>query len=65
MKNIIINGCSVVTREGSPDFHRANGPAYINSNELWWGWYLYGKFHRYYGPRSNSGAWWIHDRKVK
>jgi hypothetical protein len=51
-------------------FHRANGPALIwkkqgNSGEFW---YLFGKCHRYYGPRSNRGshAWWvIHDVLIK
>ena len=46
--------------------HCANGPARIwNDDDDGWGWYLYGKFHRYYGPRSSAGNWWIHYRKIK
>ena len=62
MREVSNYGESHYTNDGR--FHRPNGPA-----SIWydgdWVWYLNGKNHRYYGPRSNSGAWWIHDRRIK
>lgn len=40
--------------------HRPNGPAII-WNDGDWGWNLFGLWHRYYGPRDESGDWYIHD----
>jgi len=44
--------------------HRAVGPA-IRYKEGDWYWYLYGYFHRYYGPCSGYGCWCIHGRTIK
>lgn len=46
------------TLNGEP--HRTNGPAIAGEF-----WYLFGKIHRYYGPRERNGDWWIHDVYIK
>ena len=46
------------------DTHRANGPA-ILWNDGQWDWYLYDAWHRYYGPQSSDGNWYIHDDIIK
>ena len=45
--------------------HRTDGPARIWNASGDWGWYLYGMRHRYYGPSSRAGHWFLHDRGVK
>lgn len=46
--------------------HRCNGAARIWIQLGIWGWYLYGKPHRYYGPQNLShGSWWIFGNKIK
>lgn len=44
--------------------HRVNGPAVLFNNSEW-DWYLFGKWHRYYGPSDSSGNWFIHNVRVK
>jgi hypothetical protein len=44
--------------------HRTNGPAKI-WEERTWHWCLYGKSHRYYGPASWMGFWYIHGDDIK
>lgn len=44
--------------------HCANGPAKV-WDEGDWHWYLYGKWHRYYGPIDNDGDWWIDNEFIK
>lgn len=44
--------------------HRTNGPGI----RLWkgeWYWFLFGKWHRYYGPVSHGNNWFIHGKKIK
>lgn len=45
------------------ELHRSDGPA-ISYDDTW-GWYLYGNFHRYYGPAENCNSWWIFGVIVK
>ena len=49
--------------------HRANGPALIFNDSVFndsdWDWYLFGKWHRYYGPADSNGTWFIHHVRVK
>ena len=46
------------------DFHRADGPAVTCDRR--WAWYLFGKWHRYYGPtRWKNQFWHIHGKCVK
>ena len=44
--------------------HRPNGPS-----EIWrngdWGWWLYDKRHRYYGPQSWHGSWFTHGNRTR
>lgn len=48
------------------DRHCVNGPAWDTQNNVrQWGWLLFGRLHRYYGPQSNLNDWWIHDRHMK
>lgn len=44
--------------------HCATKPAirWIDGNYAWW---LNGGVHRYYGPISKSGNWFIHNKFVK
>lgn len=45
-------------------YHKPNGPA-----KEWddgdWGWWLYGRAHRYYGQAFNNGAWINHGEHIK
>ena len=44
--------------------HRTNSPARVSSNG-YTSWWLFGGYHRYYGPCLSYGEWWIHDGWVK
>ena len=50
--------------------HRPNGPAIIVPYQGW-DWFLFGNYHRYYGPQCSyrtirgSGEWWVHGTKIK
>jgi len=47
------------------DLHKPNGPAVIWANGDW-DWWLFGMFHRYYGPvDADNEEWWIHDVRIK
>jgi hypothetical protein len=46
------------------ELHRPNGPARIWSTGVK-AWFLFGKYHRYYGPSSTNGHWRIHNRFIK
>ena len=45
--------------------HRHNGPAVIWVTSGWGDWWLFGVFHRYYGPQNPANFWWIHGAKIK
>lgn len=47
------------------DIHKANGPAYIGAYNGCWGWYLFGYWHRYYGPSNVYSEWAIHGKVIK
>ena len=44
-------------------YHKPNGPAkaWIDGH---WTWWLNGRAHRYYGPSSNNGIWFIHGDRL-
>jgi hypothetical protein len=44
--------------------HRTNGPArtWFDGVEAW---YLFGEYHRYYGPQDVDGSWWLHGDQIK
>lgn len=42
--------------------HRTNGPARIYQRSGGWGWVLFDKRHRYYGPQNVNGVWWLYGR---
>lgn len=47
------------------DYHRCNGPAVAISGRYSWTWYLFNKYHRYYGQARSAGEWYIHGKLVK
>lgn len=44
--------------------HKSNGPVWMLGATKW-EWCLNGLLHRYYGPQSDYGDWWIHHTRVK
>ena len=49
----------------SGEYHRADGPAMWHSDGFH-SWYLFGAWHRYYGPRNNKdNNWFIHGNWIK
>lgn len=54
-KNPYISG----SKDNKP--HRTNGPAIKYKNGDFF-WCLNGTWHRYYGPATFLGDWWIHDK---
>lgn len=63
MKTIKINEFGFDEYQLNGKTHRTNGPALETYNS--WGWWLYGRLHRYYGPRNSGGDWNIHGRYIK
>ncbi len=49
--------------------HRPNGPARIWPARMGgleeWEWWLFDRWHRYYGPHDTEGDWFIHEMWVK
>lgn len=62
----IENSSGLVEYRLNGAIHRTNGPAYYLDGVVW-SWYLFGKWHRYYGPVSgyNEKDWYIHGNMVK
>ena len=46
------------------ELHRANGPASIWDDGVE-AWYLFGEYHRYYGPQDIDDSWWLHGEQIK
>jgi len=44
-------------------YYRSNGPAVVDDNR--WVWYLFNRWHRYYGPCTETGRWAIHGKDMK
>ena len=44
--------------------HKSNGPAVIRRVGHW-GWFLHGKYHRYYGHTFAHGTWMLHGSRIK
>lgn len=44
--------------------HRTNGPAVLWHNGYWY-WALHNIQHRYYGPATGYGTWYICGRYIK
>jgi hypothetical protein len=44
--------------------HRTNGPA-RKWNDGVEAWFLFGEYHRYYGPQDVDGSWWLHGNLIK
>lgn len=45
-------------------FHRTNGPARIYRDGDHY-WYLFDRWHRYYGPSTYGDTWWLHGEFIK
>jgi hypothetical protein len=57
---------NVHTIDGHQTKHRTNGPAsYWNNTNLSY-WYLFGEYHRYYGPANTFDyPWFLHGKLIK
>jgi hypothetical protein len=63
-KIIEFGGCATAYRLTGGEYHRTDGPASIWSDGVC-GWYLFGKYHRYYGPQDVDDSWWLHGTQLK
>lgn len=62
----IIKGNNYIEYRLNHATHRANGPAVTHTTDQdWWSWFLFGRYHRYYGPMSKSNVWSIHGEWLK
>lgn len=54
----------VVYRLHDKQRHRTNGCGIVWDDGTW-DWYLFDRWHRYYGPQSEKGEWFLHGEFIK